>query len=360
MRDFLIIGGGIAGISVGARLSGLGSVTVLEAEDGLGYHASGRSAAMFEETYGSPSTVDLNVASKEYLKTANGGVLSPRGLMLVGTDANRTEFARDMVDMHMEPMPTDDALSLVPILNPDVVSEVGFHVGAFDIDTDLLIQNFAREIRSNGGEIVLRQRVNAIKKSGSEWIVQAPDEEYRAKTLINAAGPWADEIAALAGINPIGIMPYRRSVARVPAPENIDVSNWPMLFGPGENWYAKPDAGKLLISPADEDATTPHDAWPEDITLATGIARFQEVTTHEVTRLESSWAGLRSFAPDRCLVLGPDATDSSFVWSAGQGGYGFQTSPAASQLVADLVAGRPSVMDQATIGKLSPARFDPT
>lgn len=357
MQDFLIIGGGIAGISAAARLSGLGSVTVLEAEDGLGYHASGRSAAMFEETYGSPSTVALNAASKEYLQSVNGGVFSPRGLMLVGTKSDRTEFSRDMVTMRMEPMSIDDASSMVPILNSDVVTQVGYHVGAFDIDTDLLIQNFAREIRSNNGRVVLGQRVNEIKRSAAGWVVNTPGGEYQAHILVNSAGPWADELAVLAGINPIGITPYRRSMARIPAPDGHDVSNWPMLFGPGENWYAKPDAGKLLVSPADEDPTTAHDAWPEDITLATGIARFQDVTTHEVTRLESSWAGLRSFAPDRCLVLGPDPADSTFVWSAGQGGYGFQTSAAASQLVADLIAGQPSELDATTIRDLSPARF---
>ena len=357
MDDFLVIGGGIAGISAAARLSALGSVVLLEAEDGLGYHASGRSAAMFEETYGSPSTVALNLASKDYLQNANGGVFSPRGLMLVGTKDVRAEFARDMVDMHMEAISFDDALSMVPILDPNVVTEVGHHVGAFDIDTDLLIQNFARELRANGGRIVLRQRVSAIRKSTQGWQVVTPDGDHQARTLINAAGPWVDEIAAMAGIAPIGILPCRRSMARIPAPDGHDVTNWPLLFGPGENWYAKPDAGRLLVSPADEDATTPHDAWPEDITLATGIAAFEAVTTHEVTRLESSWAGLRSFAPDRSLVLGPDPDDRSFVWSAGQGGYGFQTSAAASQLVADLVAERTSELDPESIRALSPERF---
>lgn len=357
MDDFVVIGGGIAGISVAARLSNLGTVTLLEAEDGLGYHASGRSAAMFEETYGSPSTRALNSASKGYLQTAHGGVLSPRGLMLIGTSETRAEFANDLATMQMDAITIDAALALVPILDPHVVKEVGYHAASFDIDTDLLMQNFARRVRKNGGRVVLSETVKSIRRLGSDWQISTAKNEYRAKTLINAAGPWADMVAGLAGIDPIGITPFRRSMARIPAPDGHDVTDWPLLFGPGENWYAKPDAGKLLVSPADQDATEPHDAWPEDITLATGIARFEAVTTHQVKRLESSWAGLRSFAPDRSLVLGPDRTDRSFVWSAGQGGYGFQTSAAASQLVADLIVGNPTEFDAQTLRALSPDRF---
>ncbi|NNK77854.1 MAG: FAD-dependent oxidoreductase, partial [Litoreibacter sp.] len=153
MIDFLVIGGGIAGVSAGARLSHHGRVTVLEAEDALGYHASGRSAAMFEETYGLPSTVALNRASKSYHATENGGVLKPRGMMLIGTDAEAEAFAQDFVDMEMEEISLEGARAMVPILKPGTVSRVGYHAEAWDIDTDLLIQNFAREIRANGGQI---------------------------------------------------------------------------------------------------------------------------------------------------------------------------------------------------------------
>ena len=357
MDDFLIIGGGIAGISAAARLSHLGKATVLEAEAGLGYHASGRSAAMFEETYGSASTVALNKASREYLSKANGGVLSKRGLMLVGTMAASAAFASDMNAMAMAPMEVDAALAKVPILNPDVVTEVGYHDTAWDIDTDLLIQNFARELRVNGGQVRTGQRVNSIHRNRDGWRVVVPGAEFSTRILVNAAGAWVDEIAVMADVAPLGFMPMRRSIARIPAPDDMDVSAWPLLFGPGETWYAKPDAGKLLVSPADETPTTPHDAWPEDLTLAEGIARFEAVTTTTVTRLDSSWAGLRTFSPDRSLVIGPDAGDSSFFWVAGQGGYGFQSSVGASQLVADLLAGACSALDEKTIRALSPARF---
>jgi D-arginine dehydrogenase len=355
--DFLVVGGGIAGISAAARLSHLGNVTVLEGEQALGYHASGRSAAMFEETYGLPSTVALNRASRDYHRCENGGVLSPRGLMLVGTADDREDFAHDMVSMEMDAITVTEALDMVPVLDSGVVTQVGYHAAAWDIDTDLLIQNFAREVRGNGGQVLTRQQVSALSRTASGWIIQTRDQTFECRVLVNAAGAWVDQVAAMAGIAPLGFTPLRRSNARIPAPGGHDVKHWPMMFGPGENWYAKPDAGKLLVSPADADPVQPHDAWPEDLVLAQGLARFQAVTTEPVTRLESSWAGLRTFAPDRSLVIGHDPQDPAFLWNAGQGGYGFQTSPAASRLLGDLVAERPSELDAQTIAALSPWRF---
>jgi D-arginine dehydrogenase len=355
--DFLIIGGGIAGISAGARLSHLGTVAVLEAEDGLGYHASGRSAAMFEETYGKPATVALNRASHAYHRDANGGVLSPRGMMLVGTRDNTDAFAHDMDTMALNPMPLEQALKMVPILDPAVVTQIGYHADAWDIDTDLLIQNFAREVRANGGQVLTGHRVDTIERNAQGWQVGSADETFGVRMLIDAAGAWADQIASLAGVRPLGLTPLRRSMARIPAPGGLDVSGWPMLFGPGEEWYAKPDAGKLLVSPADADPVEPHDAWPDDLILAQGLARYEAVVTEPVTRLDSSWAGLRTFAPDMSLVIGPDARVPSFFWVAGQGGYGFQTAPAASKLVADLIGGRASDLDAPTRAALAPSRL---
>jgi len=357
MNDFLVIGGGIAGVSAAARLSHLGKVTILEAEDALGYHTSGRSAAMFEETYGSTSTVALNRASRDYLATANEGVLSPRGLMLIGKHDDADAFANDMDAMAMEPMTFAEALQIIPILNPVAVKHIGYHKHAWDIDTNMLIQNFAREVRANGGTIQTGQRVNKISKTSAEWRATTDKQEFSGKTLINAAGSWVDQTAVLAGIRPLGFTPFRRSVARIPAPGGLDISGWPLMFGPGETWYAKPDAGKLIVSPAEEDPTEPHDAWAEDLVLAEGIARYEGVVTEPVTRLENSWAGLRTFSPDRSLVIGPDPVEPSFFWVAGQGGYGFQTSAGASRLVADLIAGNQSELDMSVVTALSPARF---
>ncbi len=356
ISDFLIIGGGIAGISAAARLSHLGRITLFEAEDSLGYHASGRSAAMFEETYGKPTTITLNKASKAYHMEANGGVLSPRGLMLVGGPED-DGFDADLRQMQMAELNLDEARALVPILNPEMVARVGHRSEAWDIDTDLLIQNFAREARANGAEIRTGFRIDAISRGDGHWNVRAGGEAAKGRILINAAGAWADRVAKLAGVRPLGITPYRRSMARIAAPGGHDTRGWPMMFGVGESWYAKPDAGALLISPADEDPVPPQDAWADDMVLAEGLARYEENVTEPVTRPIATWAGLRSFAPDRQLVIGfaPDAPE--FFWLAGQGGYGMQTSPAASRLASDLIAGQTPEIDAETVAALSPLRF---
>ncbi|CUJ83937.1 Hydrogen cyanide synthase subunit HcnC precursor [Ruegeria denitrificans] len=355
MIDFLVIGGGIAGLSAGARLSYHGQVTVLEAEDALGYHASGRSAALFEESYGPPSVVALNRASAAFMRGENGGYLTPRDLMLVGHKDQSEIFEHDAVELSMQVIPTAQALDRVPILNPDTLGFAAISSGAFDIDTDRLLQDFVRTIRGNGGEVLTKAKVTAIRKD-KHWVVEAGNT-HEARTLINAAGPWVDEVATMAGITPIGIVPKRRSMARLPAPGGHDLRGWPMMLGAGETWYAKPDAGKLLVSSSEADPVPPHDAYADDMVLAEGLARYEEMVTVPVIRVETNWAGLRSFAPDGTLVLGPDPSDPSFVWSAGQGGYGFQTSPAASQLVADLTTGATSELDPEIIAALSPERL---
>lgn len=355
MIDFLIIGGGIAGLSAGARLSQHGTVVVLEAEDALGYHASGRSAALFEESYGPRSVVALNKAGAAFLRTQNGGYLTPRGLMLVGATDQPDIFEADRADLNMVKIPMDQAISRVPILNPDKVGFAAISEAAFDIDTDRLLQDFARTIRQNGGTVSTKSNVTGIRKE-RHWVVEA-NEIFEARTLVNAAGAWVDEVAQLAGLPGIGITPRRRSMARLPAPGGQDVSVWPMMLGAGETWYAKPDAGKLLVSPSEADPVQPQDAYADDMVLAEGLARYEELMTEPVTRVETNWAGLRSFAPDGTLVLGRDPLDPSFVWCGGQGGYGFQTSPAASQLLCDLVVGNTPELEPDIIGMLTPDRL---
>lgn len=356
-QDFLIIGGGIAGVSAAARLSELGSVTLLEAEDSLAHHASSRSAALFEPRYGLPPVVALSMASDSYLRDTDGGFLTPRGLMiLAGADEAET-FAHEIDVMAVTPIDPEAARDIVPVLNLDVVKYAGLAEHAWDIDTDRLIQHFVRTARSRGAEIRTRARVTAIRRSAGIWQVDAAGATCAARMIVNAAGPWADAVAGLAGVAPIGFTPYRRSMARIPAPGGLDVSRWPMIFGAGETWYAKPDAGALIVSPAEEHAMDPHDAWPDDMVLAEGLARYEAMVTEPVTRLLASWAGLRTFAPDRALVIGPDRNVPTFFWLAGQGGYGFQTSPGASLLAADLIAGRNPHVGADVAATLSPARF---
>jgi D-arginine dehydrogenase len=354
--DFLIIGGGIAGISAAARLAPSGSVTVLEGESALAHHASGRSAALYEPHYGLPPVVELSLASEAYFQnTAN--ILSPRGMMILATVDNRATFDYDSNGMALNRITPDEAKSIVPILNTDCVAYAAHADHAWDIDTDLLLQGFARTARNHGAEIVTDARVTTISRSSAGWRVTTASGDYTAKILINAAGAWVDDIAKMAGIAPLGFTPLRRSMARLPAPGGHDVSAWPMMFGAGETWYAKPDAGALIVSPAEEHLMEPHDAWADDMVLAEGLARYEEMVTEPVTRLLSNWAGLRTFSPDRVLVIGADPVDPSFFWLAGQGGYGFQSSPAASQLAADLITGVTPDASKPLIAALSPRRF---
>ncbi len=357
MDDFLIIGGGIAGVSAGARLAGLGSVTLLEAEPALGYHASGRSAALYEPRYGSPSTVALSLASGDFYLDTACEMLTPRGLMMVANADEQATFEADCDGMEMTRISPEEACAIMPILNPEMVAHAAKHDEAWDIDTDRLIQHFARELRRNG-RIVTGAQAVAIRRLPNGWEVDTGGETYSARNIVNAAGAWVDEIAAMAGVAPIGITPLRRSMARIEVPGGHDASAWPMCFGPGESWYAKPDAGALIVSPADQDPVAPQDAWADDMVLAEGIFRFSEYIIEEVTRMIANWAGLRSFAPDHNLVIGPASDDPTFLWFAGQGGYGFQTAPAASALLADIVAGRPGVIDAESRAMLDPARFN--
>ncbi|MEO6301033.1 MAG: FAD-dependent oxidoreductase [Paracoccaceae bacterium] len=354
--DFLIIGGGIAGVSAAGRLAELGSVLLLEAEDNLAYHTSGRSAAMYEPHYGKPAVVGLSMASGDYLRGIEG-MLSPRGMMVVALEGEEAALAADAKAMSMDMISGAEAVEKFPLLNPAVVVAAAHSPQAWDIDTDKLLQGFAKAARGHGAQIVTKARVSGIAKIGGGWRVASSAGEFTGRVLINAAGSWVDGVAVMAGIRPIGFQPMRRSMARIPVSAGHDVSGWPMMFGVGEGWYCKPDAGALLVSPAEEHPMGPHDAFADDMVLAEGLARYEAMVTEPVTRLLSNWAGLRTFAPDRVLVIGRDVREPDFFWLAGQGGYGFQTSAAASQLAADLIVGNEPRLAAELVGQLDPARF---
>lgn len=360
MIDFLIIGGGVAGLGAGMRLAELGSVLVLEREEALGTHASGRSAAMFEEDYGPAPIKALSAASRPFFEIPEGDLesyLSPRGLMLVGNSDQNAEFDADLLALDLEEIPLEEAFARVPILNPAVVTRAAAHETAQDIDTDRLMLDWTKSLRQKGGETRTRQEVTRITRTPQGWQVETQTEVYEARQIVNAAGAWADVIAEMAGLAPLGLQPKRRSMAQLPAPGGHDVTHWPMLMGAGEGWYAKPQAGKLLVSPADAEPVAPMDAWADDMVLAEGLARYEEMVTTPVTRLETSWAGLRTFARDGVPVFGRDPRAEGFWWYAGQGGYGFQSAPASALLLRDLVAGRAPVLDADLVAALSPARF---
>ncbi|WP_413717798.1 NAD(P)/FAD-dependent oxidoreductase [Silicimonas sp. MF1-12-2] len=349
-----VIGGGIAGLSAAARLAPDAKVTVFEAEAHLGYHTSGRSAAMYEENYGNAAVRALNRASKDWFETS--GVLSPRGIMLVALEAEIPLFETDLTDMGMEELSLAEARARVPILSPSIL-RAAIHEGASDIDTGRVLDLFARSVTEAGGRIVKSAEVVGLSRREGGWQVETREGLAGFDVVVNAAGAWADRVAALAGVQQLGLKPYRRSMARLPAPGGHDVRDWPMLFGPGESWYAKPDAGGWIVSPAEEDPSEPMDAWADDMVLAEGLARYEAHVTEPVTRVQSNWAGLRTFAPDRTLVIGADPVAEGFFWMAGQGGYGFQTAPAASRLLADTVLGLNPKLPDSVLEALSPARF---
>lgn len=351
-QDFLIIGGGIAGISAAAELSHLGAVTVCESEPQLAYHASGRSAALYEPYYGPAPVVELSLAGGGALRDA--GVLTPRGVLMVAPASDEAVFRADADGMHLTPISVDEAVGAFPTLDPAKIAFAASAPHAQDIDTDLLIQTYAKSARSRGATILTGAPVTALRHDGA-WVATTPKGEIRATTVVNAAGAWVDAVADLAGAQRIGIIPKRRSMARIPAPEGMDPAQWPSIFGAGETWYAKPDAGALIVSPADAEPTTPHDAWADDMVLAEGLARYEAVTLFAVERLLANWAGLRSFAPDGVPVIGPDPELAGFWWLAGQGGYGFQSAPGAAAFFAALMRGE--TPDAALARSLSPSRF---
>ncbi len=353
--DVIVIGGGVAGLTLAADLAPHARVLVLEAEAAVGHHTSGRSAALYEPTYGAPAVRDLSIASGEWFHAS--GLLAPRGLLILGREAERDLFEHDLAAMGMDRLAPDEAMALVPVLRRDVVTMAGFHGNAYDIDTDRLLQGSVARIRAAGGTVRLRARVDGIARDGGAWRVTAGEGVWRAPVLVNAAGAWVNLVAAMAGVAGPRFQPCRRSMARIPAPGGHDVSRWPMMFGAGETWYAKPDAGALIVSPAEEHPMDPCDAWADDMVLAEGLARYEDFVTEPVTRMLANWAGLRTFAPDRVLVIGPDPVAPGFFWQAGQGGYGFQTAPAAARLGAALILGAAPAVDKGLVAAVSPGRF---
>ncbi len=354
MSRIAIVGGGIAGVTAAAALAADGhEVALFERESQLGYHASGRSAAVFEENYGNATIRAFNRATAPVLTGMNA--LTPRGIMLVAGADQSHGFRADVAELDMWEIPVVEARDRVPILS-DSVAFAAINMGASDIDTDAVLQGFVKAARTHGARIETGARVEAISPGHG---LRVSGSELPADIVINAAGAWADEMAGLAGVPGLGLQPYRRSMARLPAPGGHDVRDWPMLLGAGESWYAKPDAGGWIVSPAEEDPVDPMDAWADDMVLAEGLDRYAAFVTEPVTRVEANWAGLRTFAPDRSLVIGEEPLAPGFFWLAGQGGYGFQTCASAALHLSALIAGQPSPLGRAVTRAVSPERFRP-
>ena len=350
--DITVIGAGIAGASFAYFAAEHARVVVLERESQPGMHSTGRSAAMFMESYGSAQVRALTRAGRTFLQHPPPGfatvpLLTPRGALFVGSDAQRGAVERLAQTLHDEQRPvrrmsSAQALPLVPVLRPGAAAHALHDAEACDIDVDALHQGYLRGARARGAAIVCDAGISALTRTTGGWQVAAgADRRWHASVVVNAAGAWVDEVAALAGIAPIGIEPRRRSAFTFAPPEGIDARGWPLVVGIDESFYFKPEAGLLLGSPANADPVPPHDVVPEEFDIALGIHRIEQATTMTIRRPHRVWAGLRSFVAGGDLVGGFDAAEPSFFWLAAQGGYGIKTSIAMGAACAARVLGQP-------------------
>jgi len=351
--DVVVVGAGMAGAAAGWQLAQAGQrVLVLERESQPGYHTTGRSAALFEEHYGPAQVQALTRASRAFYDTppvgfADAPILSPRGVLYIATAAQRAllDAAYAEALRHAPAARRLDAAALralVPVLQDGIVD--GFlDEGARDIDVHGLHQGFLRGLRQAGGALWCSAEVTALARPAGLWTVTLADgRSVQAPVVVNAAGAWADVLGGLAGAAPIGLTPRRRSAFTFGVPEGVDATHWPAVISADESFYIKPDAGQLLGSPANADATTPHDVQPEELDVATGIWRIEEATTLQIRRPSHTWAGLRSFVADGELVVGWDASPTplpGFFWLAAQGGYGIQSAAGYSLLARNLILG---------------------
>jgi D-arginine dehydrogenase len=348
--DFLVIGGGIAGASVAFFLAPHGRVTLLEREAQPGYHSTGRSAALFDESYGSPQVNALTCASRAFFESPPAGfcdvpLLSPRGALTVAEPGQEAELQACWSQLQRTTpnatwLNAAQACALIPVLRPEKVVGALLNPDPADMDVDALHQGYLRGLTRSGGSVVCHAEVTALAYQNGLWQVQAGGQTYMAPVVINAAGAWADVVAQLAAVQPLGLQPKRRSALIFAPPDGVDCRHWPMAFGVAEDWYFKPDAGALLGSPANVDPVEPQDVQPEELDIATAIYAIEQVTTLQIRRPSRTWAGLRSFVADGDLVGGFEPHVPGFFWLAGQGGYGVMTSPAMGEACAAIARGQ--------------------
>lgn len=339
--DFAVVGAGIAGASLAAELAPHASVLLIEAEDRPGYHATGRSAAFWEECYGGPEIVPLTLASGPYLR--EHGFLSRRGALYIGREEERTQLDAFMTRFGstgatIERLERGPLSAIIPGLRAEWTGAV-WEPACADIDVAGLHQHYLSLGRQRGVAQALRARLVRAERKDETWHIECDGgQSFVVETLVNAAGAWADTVAGMAGVGSLGIQPLRRTVVQLrtdPAPP----PGLPLVLDIAGQFYFKPEAGRLWLSPHDETPSEPCDAAPEELAVAEAIARFEAVTDWRIAAVERRWAGLRSFAPDRLPVYGRDPRAPGFAWFAGQGGYGIQTAPAAARLVAQRLLG---------------------
>ena len=368
--DVVVVGGGIAGVSAAWALARRGqSVAVVEREVSLTAHSTGRSAAQFLASYGGPANRVLSAASRPFLESGAGGLadselLEPRNVLWVAPAGFEQELsarieANQTTGTRCERLDAPGAIGLCDALDPRWLEAAVIEYGGFDIDVAELHQAFLRGARAEGATVLREHGVSALARRDGCWHVDLGEQTLRSATVVNAAGAWADEVAGMAGVRPVGLQPYRRTVFTFASP--FDPAGWPLVVGADESFYFKPEgADQILASPADEDPVEPCDVKPREIDVAAGIEAVNRATTLDVRSIRSTWAGLRTFAGDRVPVVGFDPEADGFFWCAGQGGTGIQTSPAIASLTADLISGEPPAGALSDIAaELSPGRTGP-
>ncbi|HIM46749.1 MAG TPA: FAD-binding oxidoreductase [Alphaproteobacteria bacterium] len=347
--DFLVIGAGMAGASAAYELAELGSVILIEREDMPGYHTTGRSAAVFTEAYGNRTIRGITTASRAFYNAPPDGfgddpLLTPRGALFIGREDQRATLQQHYEDCHalvpsVSLIDGAEACRLVPILRPDYVAGAVHEPDAMGIDVNALHQGYLHGLKSRGGTLVTDAELTGLARNGGTWDIDTRAGNYQAPVVVNAAGAWCDVVAELAGVRPVGLVPKRRTAFIFDAPEGSNSDDWPLMADIDEEFYIKPDAGRLLGSPADETPMPPQDIQPDELDIAIAVDRIEKATTVKISRILNKWAGLRSFVADKTLVAGFDAEAHGFFWLAGQGGYGIQTAPAMAVIAAALASG---------------------
>ncbi len=379
--DFLIVGGGMAGASAAYELAAHGSVAVLERESQPGYHSTGRSAALYTQTYGHPVVRALTVASWDFYTNPPEGfsehpLLTPRGVLLIGRADQTAALDRDFAEGRrltpsVERLDRAQALARAPFLKADYVDGAVWEPEAMDMDVHAIHTGYLRGLKARGGRLVTDTGVEALERRDGLWIATTPAGIFAAPVLVNAAGAWADVLAGMAGVRPIGLVPKRRTAitfdpvfadSGFPGPADAaGLAGWPMVIDVDEQFYMKPESGRLMLSPADETPVEPCDVQPEELDIAVAIDRMEQAVRFSVRRIAHKWAGLRSFVADKVMVAGYDDSTEGFFWLAGQGGYGIQTAPAMGRTAAALATGGGLPAEVAALGvraeDLAPSRL---
>jgi D-arginine dehydrogenase len=357
--DVIVLGAGMAGASLAAELAPHVDLLLIEVEDQPGRHATGRSAAMYFESYGNPTVRAMTRASRAFFEQPPDGfaevpLLRRRDALLIADAPHQQQLDARLAAADapacLRRIELAAALARVPILRAERLAGALLDTSGHDIDVAALHQGFLRQARRQGARRVLGAGQTALARAHGVWQVATRVGAFEAPLLVNACGAWADEVARAAGARLVGLQPMRRTAVTLPAPAGMDIRDWPLVVGADESYYFKPDAGQLLLSPANEDPMPPCDVAPEELDVALAVFRFEAATTHRVTRLNHRWAGLRSFVADRSPVAGFDDQAEGFFWLAGQGGYGIQMAPALARTAAALLLGKPLPADVAACG----------